>query len=80
MGHLLSSDDSLYTNLTAMVVSLRKISDKIEKGEGTIGKLVNDDALYTEIKSTVDDVRATINDVRETTPVVTFTSIFFGVF
>jgi phospholipid/cholesterol/gamma-HCH transport system substrate-binding protein len=60
------------------VASLRSVTDKIQKGEGTIGQFVNDDKLYNDIKGTVNEARAALDDVRENTPVVTFSSVLFG--
>ena len=80
MGKLLGPDDQLYKDLAATVESLRNITGSIDKGEGSIGKLVREDDLYLEVKSAVEEVRAAVDDMRETTPVATFTSIFFGVF
>ena len=80
VGKLFASDDQLYRDFAGTVASLNRISSSIEKGEGSIGKLVSDDALYLEVKGAVEDVRAAIDDMRETTPVATFTSIFFGAF
>ena len=45
-----------------------------------LGRLVNDDGLYEQIEGIVEEARAALDDVRETSPVVTFTSIFFGAF
>jgi len=78
LGRLFSEDDQLYNDLSATMASLRSITDKIERGEGALGHLINDDALYKELQAIAEDVRATIDDYRETAPVVTFTSVFFG--
>ena len=80
IGKLLSDDDQLYTNLVAASVSIRNISTSIEKGDGTIGKLIKDDKLYTELQLTLHEARAAIDDYRETAPITTFSSIFFGAF
>lgn len=80
LGKLLSEDDTIYKDLSSAVASLKKVSDRIEKGEGALGKLVNDDALYNDVRSAIRELRNTIDDYRETAPVVTFTSIFFGAF
>jgi len=53
---------------------------KVRDGEGTLGRLINDDALYEEIMKALAEVRAMIDDIRETSPVATMTSIFFGAF
>ena len=80
LGKLLSADDRMYKDLSDAVASLKRISEKIEKGEGLLGRLVQDDSLYEEIESVIGEVRATVDDYRETAPVVSFTSIFFGAF
>lgn len=80
LGRLMSQDDAVYEDLAATLASLRSITARIESGEGLLGRLVQDDALYGEIEGVVGEVRATVDDLRETTPVVTFTSIFFGAF
>jgi len=80
LGKLLSSDDQLYDDLSGTVASLKNVAAKIENGEGVLGKLVNDDKLYQDIEATVGEVRATVDDMRETSPITTFSSIFFGAF
>lgn len=80
LGKLLSKDEALYNDLAESVEALKNITAKIERGEGMLGKLVNDEELYNEVKSVVEEARATIDDFRETSPVISFTSIFFGAF
>jgi len=43
-------------------------------------KMVKDEKLYNDIQSIVKEARATIDDFRETAPITTFSSIFFGAF
>ncbi len=38
--------------------------DDIDKGQGTLGKLVKDDKLYTELTATLLEVKSAIKDVR----------------
>ena len=80
LGHLLSSDDTAYQDLAATIATFRKLSDSIAKGEGTIGKLVSDEELYMEFKALLREGRAAVDDIRETSPVTTFTSVFFVAF
>ncbi len=80
MGRLLSDDDQLYKDLSATVASLKQISGQIEKSEGSLGLLVNDDRLYEEATQVMGEIRAAVDDFRETAPVITFSSILFGVF
>ncbi|MCU0858113.1 MAG: MlaD family protein [Pontiellaceae bacterium] len=80
LGKLLSGDDQLYQDLTASLTNFRTITDKIGSNEGTLGKLVNDDAIYVEAQKLLGELRAAIDDMRETSPVTTFSTIFFGAF
>lgn len=80
IGKLFGTDEQLYKDISGTVASLKRITSSIDNGEGSIGKLVRDDALYEEVKGAVEEMRAAIDDMRETTPVATFTSIFFGAF
>ena len=80
LGKLLSADDQLYQDLAKTTASLKEITGKIEKGDGLLGKLVNDESLYNDVKSAVNEFRATVDDYRETSPVVSFTSLLMGAF
>lgn len=73
-------DRGLIRNIEASMANLNEISDKINHGEGTLGLLVNDESLYLEARQMINDIRATVDDIRETSPIVTFSSIFFGAF
>ncbi len=78
LGRLLSSEDSMGQDLADSLASLKTISARLEKGEGLIGRLLTDDTLYAELEAIVRETRAAVDDFRETSPVTTFTSIFFG--
>ena len=69
-----------YNDARASLANLNEITDKINHGEGTLGLLVNDESLYLEVKQMINDIRATVDEIRETSPIVTFSSIFFGAF
>ena len=73
LGKVLSEDEELYQNLNSFVANLGN-------AEGTVGKLLNDDELYEALLSLVNEAQATIDDMRETSPITTFSSIFFGAF
>lgn len=80
LGKLLSEDDQLYEDLQVSMASIRSITESISKGEGTLGRLTRDAELYDEATALVEDMRAAIDDLRETSPVTTFSSVFFGAF
>ena len=80
LAKLLSSDDTLYEDLSASLASLRQITSQIEEGKGMVGRLIQDDGLYEQVEEIVGEIRATVDDYRETAPITTFSSIFFGAF
>lgn len=80
LGKLLSSDDSVYNDLKSTLSSFSDAMSKVKEGEGTLGKIIQDESLYDEIMKTLAEVRAMIDDIRETSPVTSMTSIFFGAF
>lgn len=80
MGKLLSSDEAIYNDLKETLASINDSMAKISSGQGTLGKLVNEDQLYNEIMKALAEVRAMFDDLRETSPVTTMTSVFFGAF
>jgi phospholipid/cholesterol/gamma-HCH transport system substrate-binding protein len=80
LGKLLSKDDQLYRDFSATAASLKDITGRIERGEGLLGKLVRDESLYNDVKAAVNEVRAAVDDYRETSPMVSFTTLLFGVF
>ncbi len=60
--------------------SANEIADKINEGEGTIGKLVNDEELYDDARETLATVSDAAEGVREQTPITGFLSVLFGAF
>lgn len=77
-GRLLSQDSTLVADLEAAASNIRGLTAKLERGEGTLGKLVNEDTVAVEIEAAIKDVRQIIDNMRDTAPITTFTSIFFG--
>lgn len=81
MGRMLAAESGkAWEDLEATMASLRTVTDKVERGEGTIGRLLSDDAVYEELEATIQEIRAAVDDFRETAPITTFSSIFFGAF
>jgi phospholipid/cholesterol/gamma-HCH transport system substrate-binding protein len=54
---ILASTEQVTGNLAAIV-------DGVRKGRGTVGKLINDDSLYTSIKGMMADSQAALANVR----------------
>lgn len=45
--------------------AMASVMEKIDHGDGTLGRLVNDPALYTELHQAIREVRLLATDVRE---------------
>jgi phospholipid/cholesterol/gamma-HCH transport system substrate-binding protein len=56
---------NIVTTLDTLSMSLKKLSSKIESGEGTLGQLVNDTTLYDQIKKTTQHVDDLILDIKK---------------
>ena len=80
VGKLLSDDDALYQDLRAAVAGLKTAAGTFDRNDSTISKLFREDKLYEEVRQLIQDARATVDDFRETSPITTFSSIFFGAF
>ena len=55
----------LTTRLTAATGSLKTVLDKMEKGEGTLGKMATDTMLYRNLNETLTSLSALLKDLRE---------------
>jgi len=63
------------TKLNASLENIQSVSERIREGEGSLGKLVQDEALYDEAKNTLVEMRNLIEDLREQTPISAFISV-----
>jgi phospholipid/cholesterol/gamma-HCH transport system substrate-binding protein len=50
--------------LTAILGNLQVISSQIAKGEGSVGKLINDDTFYNKAVSAVDNLNKSTSDLK----------------
>lgn len=56
----------LTSKLQTSADNLNKISDKIASGQGTIGKLVNDEKAYDQVLSTLDSIKGGVETLSGT--------------
>ena len=47
------------------MTTIKDIASRIEKGEGTLGKLSTDDKLYQDLQSTLAQLSAFVKDIEE---------------
>ncbi len=57
---ILDSSQAALTNVTVATANLSSITTKIDKGQGTIGALVNDKKIYTQLDQTTAGLRDTV--------------------
>ena len=53
-------------------------TEKLKNGEGTLGKLTTESAMYDELQGLIKDVRQVLDNYRDTTPISTFGSLIMG--
>jgi phospholipid/cholesterol/gamma-HCH transport system substrate-binding protein len=53
-------------NLTLMIANMKAVSQNIAEGQGTVGKLIKDEALYNSALTTVSNLNATADDIKAT--------------
>jgi phospholipid/cholesterol/gamma-HCH transport system substrate-binding protein len=51
-------------NLNGLAASLRSISDKINEGQGTLGKFLNDPSVYNHLDSTANRADAMLSQIQ----------------
>jgi phospholipid/cholesterol/gamma-HCH transport system substrate-binding protein len=68
-GGIIQKLDKLVTEnserLNATMINLQQITDKVNHGDGTLGKLVNDPKLHDDLLATVDEIKATASQAKE---------------
>jgi phospholipid/cholesterol/gamma-HCH transport system substrate-binding protein len=50
--------------LDSLRASIQTVTSKVERGQGTLGKLVNDDKLYSDLHGSVQSFKALIEDIK----------------
>jgi phospholipid/cholesterol/gamma-HCH transport system substrate-binding protein len=58
--------------ISSTMDSVNSVAQKIDRGEGTIGKLVNDDSLYVNLTNAVGGISNTISGINRFRTFITF--------
>src|ERR1700680_816039 len=61
---ILDSSHEALENITHVTANLSSVSDKINRGQGTVGTLINDKPLYHELEQTTSRIRDTVTQVH----------------
>jgi phospholipid/cholesterol/gamma-HCH transport system substrate-binding protein len=75
ISQMLSQLKAASERLDAALRNVEEVSRKINQGEGSLGKLINDEELYNEAKNTMKEARHLIEDMREQAPISAFVSV-----
>jgi phospholipid/cholesterol/gamma-HCH transport system substrate-binding protein len=54
----------LAIRLDSLRASLQTVATRVERGQGTLGKLINDDRLYADLNASIQSVRALVEDIK----------------
>lgn len=72
--------DGLVGDAGGVTAELTDTLRRVNKGEGTIAALLNDDAVYRETKSLLRELRESVEDLREQAPINSFLGVVFSAF
>jgi phospholipid/cholesterol/gamma-HCH transport system substrate-binding protein len=61
---LASSGNDLVQRLTKVSDQVNEITKKINEGQGTLGRIVNDEALYNNLNATIRDTQDVIRQIK----------------
>ncbi len=64
--------DENRADIRIAIKNISEFTEKINKGQGTIAKLVNEDTLHKDADLMIKEMRDTIEDSREQAPVTSF--------
>ncbi len=53
------------SRLDSLTITLKEITDGIDRGEGSLGKLIKEKKLYEELDSALENLNLLIEDIRE---------------
>lgn len=66
IGNLVEVSDGLAkANLAELAGSINDVVSKLKDGEGSLGKIMTDDSLYTNLVNTANSLNALLDDLRE---------------
>jgi len=76
----MSDVDQVIEDTSAMIQHLRNASAKIDNGEGTVGKLINDSSLFDDARRLMDRAIDSLENARDSAPVSAVSSFILGPF
>jgi phospholipid/cholesterol/gamma-HCH transport system substrate-binding protein len=61
---MVDSTNTAVNNANNLIAQAKSMFERIDRGEGTIGKFYKDDAFYTELKGTVTRFSNLVNSIE----------------
>lgn len=68
--------NTLSARLDSLSAVLASVSGKVDRGDGTLGRLVNDRQMYEDLNASVQSLRALIDDIKKNPKKYLHVSIF----
>lgn len=65
LSDVVRASQTTLQNVDILVRRLDRIVSAVERGEGSVGKLIYDPTLFNKLNSTLDEIQATVNDVSK---------------
>lgn len=65
IDRILATFDESMVDVKGATHNIKLIAEKVEKGEGTLGRLVNDDTAMAEIEGAIKDIREVLSPVKK---------------
>ncbi len=65
LQHIISSFDESMIDVKGATKNIRLIAEKVERGEGTLGKLLSDESTIAEIEGAIKDLREVLSPVKK---------------
>ena len=79
MGKLVN-DESLYNEVRDASHNIKEVARKINEGQGTIGRLVNEDKLYRDATATLKKTEKAMEGLGDSGPISVLGSIIGTLF
>ena len=64
INQLTQTGNDLLEQINKIAIPANEILNKANQGEGTLGRIVNDDSLYTNLDATVNELTATLDKIN----------------
>jgi len=64
MNQLTETGNELLTQINKLTQPATEIFEKANRGEGTLGRMVNDEALYNDLDASVRQLKATVQNIN----------------